>query len=79
MSYLKFSLYSKGAIEKLNQIGKKVLLIVGDEDHCFIRGSKKLVKKIKGSTIKIIKHCGHVCSIEQSSIFNKYALNYLNN
>lgn len=77
ISYLKMSLHPETAIKKLNEIGKKIMIIVGDEDHCFLKGSKKYAEKIKGATIRIIDHCGHVCSIEQSKTFNTFALHYL--
>lgn len=77
MSYLKNALHPEAAMEKLNNLGKKVLVIVGDEDHCFLRGAKKYAQQIKGSTLNIIERCGHVCSIEKDKVFNALSLKYL--
>lgn len=77
MEYLKLTLHSEKIFNQLNRLNKNVLFIIGDEDHCFIKGSKHFAKHLKNSTMKIIEHCGHVCSIEQAKIFNVCALQYL--
>lgn len=77
MSYLKLSLNPDKMIERLNALDKKVLFIVGDEDHCFLKGSKLFAERIKGAKVKVIERCGHVCSIEKANLFNKFALQYL--
>jgi pimeloyl-ACP methyl ester carboxylesterase len=43
----------------------------------FIKGTKQLASKIKTASFKLIEHCGHVCTIEKATIFNKFALSYL--
>lgn len=75
--YLKDSLHSGNLFNKLNELGKQILFISGDEDHCFLKGSEKLAKKIRTAKIMIIEHCGHICSIEKAEIFNVCALKYL--
>ena len=77
IDYLKEALHPEKIVSQLDMLGKKVLFISGDEDHCFIEGSKQLAEKIKAASIRIIEHCGHVCTIEKSAIFNKFALSYL--
>lgn len=77
IGYLADSLHPGNLFNKLDELGKQILFISGDEDHCFLKGSKLLAKKLGTAKIKIIEHCGHVCSIEKYDVFNKYALNYL--
>lgn len=61
--------------EKLKKI--PILYIMGEEDHMFIRETKKFSNKIKNATLEIIKKCGHVCSIEKYKEFNKLVLNFI--
>ena len=77
MEYLMFSLNPDKILRKLDFLGKRILLISGDEDHCFIEGAKSIAKKMKTMEIKIIKKCGHICSIESWKSFNHIALEYL--
>jgi pimeloyl-ACP methyl ester carboxylesterase len=65
-------------LSKLDSLKKNILIISGDEDHCFIGGVKKLVNKKKSMELSIIEKCGHVCSIEKSKEFNSQVINYLN-
>ena len=77
LKYFKDSLKDTELFSKLDALGKKILFISGDEDHCFLKGSKFLAKRIRMAEIAIINRCGHVCSIEKASIFNELSLNYL--
>lgn len=61
----------------LDGLKKNILIISGDEDHCFIGGVKKLVNKKKSIELSIIEKCGHVCSIEKWYDFNHMALSFL--
>ena len=77
INYLADSIHNTSLYKQLEDGGKKILFISGDEDHCFLKGSKMLAENIKCAAIRIIKNCGHVCSIEKHAIFNKYAFNHL--
>ena len=77
MEYLMVALNPEVLLAKLDFLGKKILFISGAEDHCFIRGAKSIAGKMKSSEIKIIKRCGHICSIENWKSFNRIALDYL--
>lgn len=61
--------------KKVNKIPK--LYISGEEDHMFLQGITKHVHKEDEAELFILKECGHVCNIEQSSQFNALALNFL--
>ena len=75
--------YSKNKIEDyiktINKNNIPTLFVMGKEDYMFLDGIKNLKGKINNFKLKIIKECGHVCSIEKADIFNNLALNFLNN
>ena len=77
MDYLMCTLNPEKMLSKLDFLGKKILFISGAEDHCFIRDAKSIARKMKSTEIRIIKKCGHVCSIENWKAFNRIALEYL--
>ena len=64
-------------IEKLKQLKIKTFFISGDEDRCFLEGTKKVSSSLSKSTLYIIEKCGHVCSIEKAKEFNVAVLNFL--
>lgn len=77
IEYLQFTLSPENILARLDEIKKNILIISGDEDHCFLRDAKALVDKMKSVEINIIEKCGHVCSIEKSCDFNHMALDFL--
>lgn len=77
IEYLQFTLKPENILAKLDDVKKNILIISGDEDHCFLKDAKALVDKMKTVEINIIANCGHVCSIEKWGDFNHMALNFL--
>lgn len=77
LNYIKEIMDPEKLINKLKALKIKLFFISGDEDICFLSGTKKVVKELKNSTIHIIEHCGHVCSIERSKEFNNKCLCFL--
>ena len=77
IEYLQFALDPETILNKLDSLGKRILLISGNEDYCFLRDVKLLAKKMKNSDIKIIEKSGHICSIENWRTFNDISLEYL--
>lgn len=77
IDYVQFALHPDQILSKLEFLGKKVLFISGDEDHCFIDDVKALARKMRNTEIKIIEKCGHICSIEKCSVFNRLVLDFL--
>ena len=77
IEYIQHAVHPEKLLRKLDFTGKKILMISGDEDHCFVDDSKSIAKRIKSMELRIIKKCGHVCSIEKWKSFNKIALKYL--
>ena len=49
---------------------------MGDEDHVFLNKAKQFASKT-GVHIKILKNCGHVCSLHKWREFNEYLIGYL--
>ncbi len=55
------------------------LYLMGDEDYMFLPGVKAVVKKHKNSVLRIIRESGHVCNIEQPTVFNKLSIEFIKN
>lgn len=77
IEYLKLSLHPQKLIDKMAELKLKIMFITGDEDHCFIGGTRNILKKLKNAKHHVIRHCGHVCTIERYQEFNKCALKYI--
>jgi pimeloyl-ACP methyl ester carboxylesterase len=77
IEYLQLSFKTDEIIKRINELDKKILLISGIEDHCFLKGTRKFLEKSKNATMIILEKCGHVCTIEKYKEFNEYALNFL--
>lgn len=77
IEYLQRALKTKETVEKIDELGKKVLLISGNEDHCFIKGTEKFFEKVHSAKMVVLEKCGHVCSIEKYKEFNKLALDFI--
>ena len=77
IEYLQYALKPEKLVQKLDGLGKKVLFISGEEDHCFLDGVRSIVKKARNMELKVIKKCGHICSIENWKTFNQLALEHL--
>ena len=77
IGYLQRALKTKDTLEKIDKLNKDVLLISGNEDHCFLRGTEKFAKKVKHAKMIVLEKCGHICSIEKYKEFNKLALDFI--
>lgn len=66
-------------LRTLNKYKIPTLFISGKEDYMFFKGIKELHTKLKDFNFRVLKKCGHVCSIEKSEIFNKITLNFIKN
>lgn len=77
IEYLSKSTKNKKIKEALSKLNVKQLFITGDEDHCFITGIRKINNILMQTRLHIIKHCGHICSIEKFAEFNQSAMNFL--
>ena len=77
IEYLQFGLDSEKILARLDSLGKDILMISGDEDHCFIQDAKRVAKRLHNTKLIVIEKCGHVCSIEKWNIFNNIVLEYL--
>lgn len=77
IQYTNIAINPKKILDKLKSLNIKVFFISGDRDICFIRSVKKMAQYLGNAKLKIIKECGHVCTIEKYKEFNELALNYL--
>jgi pimeloyl-ACP methyl ester carboxylesterase len=55
------------------------LLIMGSQDHAFIKDSLRFCELNPGTLIRVIPSCGHLSNIEKYAEFNEAALNFLLN
>lgn len=64
--------------ERLNEINKPTLIIHGEEDILIpLKHAVLLHEKIKGSTLRVIKDCGHVPPVEKPEEFNRIVIEFL--
>lgn len=77
VSYLSGAINPYKLLNKLKELNIKMFFISGDEDCCFINGAKQACNYLKNAKMHIIKHCGHVCSIEKAKEFNAEVSKYL--
>ena len=77
INYIKEIAYPECLLNKLKQLKINMLFISGEEDVCFLSGTKKVVSYLSKATLFIIKKCGHVCSIEKYKEFNAEAIYFL--
>ncbi|MFC0523641.1 alpha/beta fold hydrolase [Pontibacillus salicampi] len=53
------------------------LYVSGSEDHMFLKGITKHVKKEALAHLHVIQQCGHVCNIEKASEFNRLVMEFI--
>ena len=79
LNYIKEIMHPETIMKKLQSLKIKMFFISGDEDVCFLSGTRKIAETLNHSPIHIIEKCGHVCSIEKSKEFNTECLHFLAN
>ncbi len=77
-------MYGKCLNDTLKQIYEAVseiptLLIMGEQDHFFLKQAKKYVNLHKNVHMKIVEKCGHIVNLEKAERFNEICLQYLKN
>ena len=58
---------------------KKGLVVMGSQDHIFLRAAERFARLQKNMRMTVIENCGHVCSIEAPEVFNDLVLRFLSN
>jgi len=53
------------------------LLVMGDQDHLFLRPAQDFVKRHTNAILSVVPKCGHVVSIERAQKFNEICLKFL--
>jgi pimeloyl-ACP methyl ester carboxylesterase len=77
MVELKEIMHPENIMNKLKALKIKMFFISGDEDVCFLSGTKKVSDALQHADMHVIKKCGHVCSIEKAAEFNTQCLKFL--
>lgn len=69
------------SIKTINALKSPILFlyIMGTQDHLFKKPLQKDIALLKHASVKLIKDCGHVCTIEKASIFNDISIAFLLN
>lgn len=80
--YVSWLVILKEAKQRLNQLffqpfKTPTLLIMGNQDHAFVKDSIRFCKMNPATFIQIIPSCGHLSNIEKYPEFNKLALDFL--
>ena len=78
LNYITEIMHPDNIMKKIKALKIKMFFISGDEDVCFLSGTKKISDVLTQSEMHIIEKCGHVCSIEKASEFNTECLRFLN-
>lgn len=55
------------------------LYIMGSEDHLFLAPVRKLVENDSNSKLSVVANCGHVVNLENSIVFNKLSIEFIQN
>ncbi|MEM6394778.1 MAG: alpha/beta hydrolase [Bacteroidota bacterium] len=53
------------------------LLVMGSQDHLFLKPAQAYAAFHKNATIQVFEGCGHVVSIEQAKLFNEVCLDFM--
>lgn len=59
------------------EINSLSLVIMGDEDHVFMKSAQRFVERQRNATMVTLRKCGHICNIDQYEHFNKVVINFL--
>lgn len=67
-----------GLVKSINSQNLRypMLIVMGSEDYMFLKSAKKFALENPKAELKEIKHCGHICNIEQYESFNALALDF---
>lgn len=76
------ALYGKCLNDTLKQIYQAVseiptILIMGEQDHFFLKQAKKYTALHNNVQLKIVEKCGHIVNLEKGERFNELCLQFL--
>lgn len=55
-----------------------VLIVMGEEDHLFLKPAADFCSLHHEATLKVIKQSGHICNIEKPDEYNRLVLSFIN-
>lgn len=76
VDYISETAHANKLLNDLKKLDIKMIFISGDEDGCFLNGTRKAAREV-GAKLNLIHHCGHVCTIEKAEEFNQMAFKFL--
>lgn len=77
IDYLTTALKDDRIVKELARKHFDIIMISGNEDHCFMDGVYQTQQQIEEVELYVIEGCGHICSIERDEEFNQIALSHL--
>lgn len=71
--------YLDDTLQKLFSFQPQIpmLIMVGGQDHLFLKPTLQYVSRFETVTLEIVQRCGHLVSLEKADIFNKRCLEFL--
>mgnify|MGYP000721608507 CR=1 FL=1 len=60
-----------------NKIDVPYLIVMGEQDHVFLKPANEFAKKYRNVALEVIEQCGHVCNIEKAKEFNQKTIAFL--
>jgi pimeloyl-ACP methyl ester carboxylesterase len=64
-------------IESLSSIAVSTLVVVGALDTPFLAAADYMAAKVPGATKAVIQDAGHASNIDQTEVFNRVVLDFL--
>jgi pimeloyl-ACP methyl ester carboxylesterase len=61
------------------EINFPALVLMGSEDYVFLASANNFVELHSRAKLRVIKHAGHICNIDQYQKFNELALSFISN
>lgn len=77
MAWLNLICSNIGILDKLKNIDKNTLFVMGSEDFTLINGVKRYIKHLKNVKLNIISNCGHICCMLKWREFNEISSNFV--
>jgi len=53
------------------------LILMGEQDYVFLKSAKQFSKKQQEVELSVLPNSGHICNIDNSSLFNKESIKFL--
>ncbi len=59
------------------QQDKAILIVMGKEDHLFLKPARDFCSLYEGTQLKVMPNCGHICNIENPKRYNQIVFEFI--